>query len=159
MSFTKNGANQRSILSVYGPWLSIPSYFVFYCVTVCYCITADQTLSLHFFQGGSVSLDFFMMMLGSKKNSLVSSLPCTLIITFIINLIINLQIYRTTSLYTPLISDTNLDRRGCQPASKLRKEFAKHIYCKNLLWFLIIIYSMGVQVRVPPSPPQFSNAG
>ncbi len=63
---------------------------------VCYCITADETSSLHFIGGGSVSVDYiFKIMLGSKENSqhFFFSVKSTLIL-------INLLIYRTTQ-HTP----------------------------------------------------------
>jgi hypothetical protein len=57
-----------------------------------YCITADQTLSLNFIGGGSVSMGLvFMLMLGSKENShhIFSSIKSTHMLTFMIKLIIN----------------------------------------------------------------------
>jgi hypothetical protein len=71
---------------------------------VCYCITADRTLSLRLIGGGvgcSVSVDFiFEIMLGSKENSqhFLFSIKSTLVL---INLI-NLLIYRTTPHIPPI---------------------------------------------------------
>jgi hypothetical protein len=60
-------------------------------------------------------------------------------------MIINLEI--TKLCYNPLNTDASgksFMEKGCLPASKLVKEAEKqHIYCKKLLWFLCIVYSMG----------------
>jgi hypothetical protein len=87
---------------------------------VCYCITADQTLPLHFF-----SADFiFQIMKGSKENihHFLSSVKITLILTF---RIISLKISRTTVHTTH--TDANPDGKRCLIASKLIKEPKKHI--------------------------------
>ncbi len=72
-----------------------------------------------------------------KKHYFFSTTKSTLILTFIMKLIINLQIYRT--LYKTPSTDANPNGKGCRPASK---ESDKHIYCKKLLWFQFIVYSM-----------------
>jgi hypothetical protein len=40
------------------------------------------------------------------------------------------------------VSWLNFDEEGCRIASKLIKEFYKHIFYNMLLWFLCIVYSM-----------------
>jgi hypothetical protein len=84
--------------------------------------TAEQPLYLHFIAG------CFIMMLGSKEN--------------IHN--ISLQNYRSTpyALRTPYYIDANVDGKMILLFLKPINESEKYIYCKKLLRFLCIIYSM-----------------
>ncbi len=95
----------------------------------------------------SVSGNFnFMTMLASKENIYHF---LSLILTFIIN---NLQIYRT--IQTPYYLLKSWWKRVLT-VWKLRKESEKHrnIYCKNLIRFLFVVYSM---VPVQPSSSSIS---
>jgi hypothetical protein len=106
-----------------------PSYLAYYCR---YCITDELNLSLHILVGGSVFVDFFMIILGSKTNSYFF-LTLTISNTY-------LQIYITTVHFEP--HPTNPDGKGCLIASKLIKEYEKHIYCKKLFWLIFLRPSM-----------------
>ncbi len=106
---------------------------------VCYCITADQTLSLHFIGGGSVSVDFiFQIMLGSMESSqhFLFSNKSTRILINLINLI-NLLIYSKEVLYTPLTTDANPVAKFIFPDWGDKVDLAWRASTTTLFWYQV----------------------